>query len=555
MNRFPFGREGRGAALVVAVLALALFPHAGYGAASFGTRVLSATPECQLNDVAANGQVAVVALVGTAATDPRRRCPVSAAVRTVTTWAPAQTIAPRGNSDIAAAVGPNGDAALAWYDAGGRLQVAVRPAAGPRFATAENPPGSRSADRTLRRRDPPGLAVDGAGTAYVVTEDLVVNVRSREGAWTQDTGARDALNDVGALPTLEPGDLARVGVAANAVGDLVIGSANFRDDELFAPRVMSRRAGGTWGIGMIGFEMADRPAVGIDGLGTITAAWAQNEPSTGVFRAEGAAGGALSRGVRVVDLSSLIPGRTRQVDLAVAESGAAVLTTLYGATAAVHKPAGGDWGAPASVSVPGSVSSSIDAGIDPRGAAAVMAGVHVFTHASGAGRWSRPWRVTAEDDGGGSLVAVDGSGRVVPVWERDGSIVTTRRTLSASDTRGNVREASPARLLSAVPFYRNGDPKRCYDALIRAVQRNPGRSIDPRRCAPGVAVRIRNDGPAQRASVRVDGAEFDLKLAPGTRRYVLRPLRGGPHRVWLVVASVPGAARRVRLRGCPGPFC
>jgi hypothetical protein len=106
-----------------------------------------------------------------------------------------------------------------------------------------------------------------------------------------------------------------------------------------------------------------------------------------------------------------------------------------------------------------------------------------------------------------------------------------------------------------VPYYRGGDPKRCYDALIREAVRKRRRSLDPQRCAPGVAVRIRSEGPAQRANVLVGGADFALTLKPGTRRYVLRPLRGGRHRVVLIVANVAGPARTVRLRGCPGPFC
>ena len=125
-------------------------------------------------------------------------------------------------------MGAGGAAAVAWYDDAGSLRVAVRPATGPLFGAAEIPPGSRGAQRNLRERDPPGLAVDGAGTVYAVTEDLVVNVRSSAGAWTQDTGARDALTAIGMLPTLEAGDIARVGAAANAGGDLVIGSVNIR---------------------------------------------------------------------------------------------------------------------------------------------------------------------------------------------------------------------------------------------------------------------------------------------------------------------------------------
>ena len=98
--------------------------------------------------MAANGWITVVAFVGTAAIDPRGRCGASAAVRVGTTWAPAQTVAPRGASDLVAAVGADGAAAVAWYDDAGSLRVAVRPATGPLFGAAEIPPGSRGASAT-----------------------------------------------------------------------------------------------------------------------------------------------------------------------------------------------------------------------------------------------------------------------------------------------------------------------------------------------------------------------------------------------------------------------
>src|SRR6185503_1992809 len=148
------GRFGIALALVAAFAA-----DASHAATPLGSRPISGKG-CRLTDVAANGRIAVVAFVGTAAIDPRRRCGASAAVRVGRTWAPAQTVAPRGASDLVAAVGANGDAAVAWYDDAGRLRVAVRPEAGPRFGAAEIPPGSRGATRSLRRRDPPGLAVD-----------------------------------------------------------------------------------------------------------------------------------------------------------------------------------------------------------------------------------------------------------------------------------------------------------------------------------------------------------------------------------------------------------
>jgi hypothetical protein len=540
-----------GAALFAAGVVLALVPPAGQGAAPFGTHLIAAASGCQLNDVASGGQVVVVALVGV--TD---RCPVRAVVRSGTTWGPVETVAPRGISGVVAAAGGNGDAAIAWYDAGGRLTVSVRVSGATQFGAAEIPPGSPVARRGPKDRDPPGLAVDGNGTVYAVSEDLVVHVRSRDGAWTQDPGARTALEEVGALPNIAPGDVVRIGAAANAAGDLVIGSNVWRGDERFAPRVVSRRAGGGWGAGLFApYEMADRPAVAIDGQGMVTGAWAMNEPSTGVFRAEGPAGTALGRPVRVVDLSSTTPSRRRAVDVAAAENGAAVIASIYGRRSpfAAHRPAGGAWG-PATTFGAGVIADAVDAGIDSAGAAAVMAGDKIFTHGPGPGSWSRAWRF-AESEVSGRL-AVDAAGRVVPVWEEEsGATFTVRRPFLASDTRGNTREAGPARLLSAVPYYRGGDPKRCYDALIRSVLRKPRRTVDPRRCAPGVAVRIRSEGPAQRANVRVSGADFALTLKPGTRRYVLRPVRGGRHRVWLVVANVSGPARTVRLRGCPGPFC
>jgi len=431
----------------------------------------------------------------------------------------------------------------------------VRPEAGPRFGAAEIPPGSRGATRSLRRRDPPGLAVDGAGTVYAVTEDLVVNVRSRAGDWAQDTGARDALNDLGMLPTLDPGDIARVGAAANAGGDLVIGSVNIRqigpsEIALFAPRVVSRRAGGAWSVGLLASEVADRPAVGIDGGGAITVAWAANEPSTGVFRAEGQAGGELGPKIRMVDLSSTRVGAQRQVDVAVAENGAATIATVYGrGPTAAHRPAGGAWGAPTALRGE-DVGYAIDAAIDPRGAAAVMTGGNVFTHAAGAGRWSRPWRVGAAGDVGSGLIAVDGVARVAPAWETgEGGgpelIATVRRPFLASDTRGNTRRRGNARLLSAVPRYRDGTPARCRARAPAAVFR----------CAPRLVVRIRNDGAPQRASVQVGGSVFDLTLRRGTRRYVLRILEAGRHRVALVIAGIPRDARTVRILGCPGPYC
>ena len=477
-----------------------------------------------------------------------------AIVRTGTRWGSAQTIAPGGTTtDVAAAVGRNGDAALAWYDGEGRLRIAARPAGGSLFGTPDAVPGSPSTRRTLRERDPPGLAVDGAGTAYVVSQDLVVHARSREGAWTHDAGARAALEDGGRLPNFEPGDVARIGAAANAAGDLVVGLVAIRDGELFAPRVVSRRAGGPWAIALAAFQMADRPAVGIDGGGTVTAAWAANEPSTGVFRAEGPAGAELGRKVRVVDLSSTIPGQERAVTLAVAESGAAVLATIYGRTAAVHKPAGGGWDAPAPIDPRGGP-VSVGAAIDPGGAAAVIAGANVFTHAR-TGRWSRPWRIAAEGGGERSLVAVDEAGFVIPVWDRQRATVTLLAPFLASNTRGNTPVAGPARLLSAVPLYANGTPERCVAAVIKAAQRNRKRTVSLWRCAPAVAVRIRNDGGPQPANVRVSGADFRLKLRPGTRRYVLRGLKGGRHTVTLFVANVPRGTRRVRLLGCPGHFC
>ena len=386
-----------------------------------------------------------------------------------------------------------------------------------------------------------------------MTEDLVVNVRSSTGAWTQDTGARDALTAIGMLPTLEAGDIARVGAAANAGGDLVIGSVNIRQvspDEiaLFAPRVVSRRAGGAWSVGLIASEVADRPAVGIDGSGVITVAWAANEPSTGVFRAEGLAGGELGSKVRVVDLSSTRVGAQRQVDIAVAENGAATIATVYGrGPTAVHRPAGGAWGTPTALRGE-ELGSAIDAAIDPRGAAAVMTGTNVFTHAAGPGGWSRPWRVGAEGDGGSGLIAVDADARVAPAWETGeggGPIVTIRQPFLASDTRGNTRARGNARLLSAVPQYRDGTPARCRARAPAAVFR----------CAPRLAVRIRNDGSPQRAEVQVGGSVYGVTLRPGTRRYVFRILEAGRHRVALVIAGIPRDARTVRILGCPGPYC
>ena len=103
-----------------------------HAATPLGSRAISGK-SCRLTDVAAYGRITVVAFVGTAAIDPDRRCGASAVVRVGTTWAPAQTVAPRGASDLVAAVGASGDAALAWYDDAGRLLVAVRPAAGPLF--------------------------------------------------------------------------------------------------------------------------------------------------------------------------------------------------------------------------------------------------------------------------------------------------------------------------------------------------------------------------------------------------------------------------------------
>jgi hypothetical protein len=543
------GGRFRGVVAAAAVV-LALAPGAAEGAAPFGTQLIAAASGCQVDDVAAGGQAFVVALVGV--TD---RCPVRAVVRSGTTWGPVQTIAPRGISDVVTAVGSNGDAAIAWYDAGGRLTVSVRGSGATQFGPAEIPAGSPVARRGPKDRDPPGLAVDGNGTVYAVSEDLVVHVRSRDGAWAQDPGARAALDELGALPNVAPGDVVRIGAAANAAGDLVIGSNAWRGDERFAPRLVSRRAGGTWGVGLFApYEMADRPAVGIDGQGMVTAAWAMNDPSTGVFRAEGPAGAALGDRVRVVDLSSTTPSRRRAVDVAVAENGAAVITSIYGRRSpfAAHRPAGGAWG-PATTFGAGVIADAVDAALDSGGAAAVLAGDKIFTHGPGPGRWSRAWRFAESAVSG--LLAVDAAGRVLPVWEQEsGGTYTVRRPFLASDTRGNTREAGPARLLSAVPYYRGGDPKRCYDALIREALRKPRRTVDPRRCAPGVAVRIRSE-LSQRANVRVSGADFALTLKRGTRRYILRPLRGGRHRVWLVVANVSGPARTVRLRGCPGPFC
>ncbi len=552
MNQFSSRRRRRfGIALAATALVVAS-AAASQAATPLGSRALSGNG-CRLTDVAANGRIAVVAFVGNAATDPGRRCGASAAVRIGTTWVPAQTLAPRGATDLAAAVGANGDAAVAWYDDGGRLRVAVRPAAGPRFGAAEIPPGSRSAQRTLRQRDPPGLAVDGAGTVYAVTEDFVVNVRSSAGAWTQDAGARQALNDMEVLPTLDGGDIARVGAAANARGDLVIGSVNIRqvgprEIALFAPRVVSRRAGGPWSVGLLASEVADRPAVGIDGRGAITVAWAANEPSTGVFRAEGQAGGELGRKIRVVDLSSTRPGAQGQVDIAVAESGAATIATMYGrGPTAAHRPPGGVWGTPTAVRGEG-MGTTIDAAIDPRGAAAVMTGSNVFTHAAGPGRWSRAWRVGPIGQVGFGRIAVDAAARVAPAWEtREGAgpIVTVLRPFLASDTRGNTRPRGNARMLSAVPLYPGGTPQRCRARAPAAVLR----------CAPRLAVRIRNDGPPQRAGVQVGGTVFDLTLRSGTRRYVFTILEAGRHRVALVIAGIPRDARTVRILGCPGPYC
>ena len=539
--------------MLAATALVAVFAAASSHAATpLGNRAISGKG-CRVTDAAAYGRITVVVFVGTAAIDPDRRCGVSAAVRVGKTWAPAQTVAPRGASDLVAAVGASGDAAVAWYDDAGHLLVAVRPAAGPLFGAAEIPPGSRGASRNLRQRDPPGLAVDGAGTVYAVTEDLVVNVRSRAGAWTQDTGARDALDALGMLPTLDAGDIARVGGAANAGGDLVIGSVNIRqlgpsEIALFAPRVVSRRAGGAWSVGLLASEVADRPAVGIDGRGSITVAWAANEPSTGVFRAEGEAGGELGSKIRVVDLSSTRVGAQRQVDVAVAENGAATIATVYGrGPTAAHRPAGGDWGPPTALRGE-DVGSAIDAAIDPHGAAAVMTGTNVFTHAADTGRWSRPWRVGSEGDVGSGLIAVDADARVAPAWETgegDGRIVTVRQPFLASDIRGNTLARGNARLLSTVPLYRDGTPGRCRARAYAAVLR----------CAPRLAVRIRNDGPPQRAEVQVGGNVFALTLQPGTRRYVLRILEAGRHRVALVIAGIPRDARTVRILGCPGPYC
>jgi hypothetical protein len=91
--------------------------------------------------------------------------------------------------------------------------------------------------------------------------------------------------------------------------------------------------------------------------------------------------------------------------------------------------------------------------------------------------------------------------------------------------------------------------------MIKAALRNPRPVVDLRRCAPAVAVRIRNDGGPQPANVLVGGSDFRLTLRPGTRRYVLRGLKGGRHRVALFVANVPRGTRTVRLLGCPGHFC
>lgn len=230
-------------------------------------------------------------------------------------------------------------------------------------------------------------------------------------------------------------------VAVDAAGDAVAVWQRSEGAEVIV-QAASRPAGGTWGAPVelsVPGENAGLPRVAMDAAGDAVAVWVRSDGSHRIVQAASRpAGGTWGA---PVELS--VPGADAgEPEIAVDPSGdaVAVWTLSEGSDVIVQaasRPAGGSWGAPTDLSAAGEEAGEPEIAVDPSGDA-----VAVWTREEGfystvetvgrpaGGTWGAPVELSAPGVADfGPQVALDAAGTTVAVWERH-------------DARGELVEAA-----------------------------------------------------------------------------------------------------------------
>jgi hypothetical protein len=274
----------------------------------------------------------------------------------------------------------------------------------------------------------PRVAVNPAGDAVV--------------SWIHDIGADRVLQatyrhgPAGTWP--EPNDLSAVAerirehhVALDGGGDAVAAWAELGGGGFFRVEVEVRSAAsGVWGapirLSTAGSAVLAGPSLAVDEAGRALVAW--DEDGTIRVARGSAASGSWEQPV-TISTPGTAPSAALDAD------GAAIVVWTSGASveAAFGTPAG-DWEAPLEVSsTPGAPPSDPKVALGSSGTAvAVWLVAHsVYAAARGAGRWSKPTRISpalAADP----AIAVARSGNAVAVWSLTGGAVQAARRAAVS---------------------------------------------------------------------------------------------------------------------------